>query len=206
MRFHRSTAGSVLVVIALSCQSARPPAGDDGAPGDDTASIPFTGETLVFPPAPTRRDRRPLPPHLAGVDDDAKQPIAIESPELDAAGHFEFAGQTVRLRFTRPVKRDDKSAPPLRITPEIAGKATWQSDWSIAFTAEQPFDPDKTYAIEVGPLGPIVTVDETKATSLPGVFAAGDITRMGHTVTFACADGVMAALAIHRSLMFGTPT
>ena len=58
-------------------------------------------------------------------------------------------------------------------------------------------------AIEVGPLGPIVTVDEMKTTSVAGVYAAGDITRMGHTVTFACADGVTAALATHRSLIFG---
>jgi len=42
-----------------------------------------------------------------------------------------------------------------------------------------------------------------KATNVAGVYAAGDITRMGHTATFACADGVMAALAIHRSLAFG---
>lgn len=58
-------------------------------------------------------------------------------------------------------------------------------------------------AVEDGPFGSVVTVDEMKATSVAGVYAAGDITRMGHTVTFACADGVMAALAIHRSLVFG---
>jgi thioredoxin reductase len=59
-------------------------------------------------------------------------------------------------------------------------------------------------AIEGGPLGSVVTVDEMKATNIAGVYAAGDITRTGHTVTFACADGVMAALAIHRSLVFGS--
>ncbi len=58
-------------------------------------------------------------------------------------------------------------------------------------------------AVEDGPLGSVITVDEMKATSVAGVYAAGDITRTGHTVTFACADGVTAALAIHRSLVFG---
>lgn len=58
-------------------------------------------------------------------------------------------------------------------------------------------------ATEAGPLGPIVTVDEMKATNVAGIYAAGDITRMAHSVSFACADGVMAALAIHRSLVFG---
>ncbi len=150
---HRSLAGSALVVIALSCHSSsRTPAGDDGAPGQDTASIPFTGETLVFPPAATRRERRSLPPSLAAVDDAATKPIAVQSPELDAAGRFELAGQTIHVRFTRPVKRGKDEAPPVRITPEVPGKATWQSDWSIAFTAEKPFDPEKDYAIEVGPV------------------------------------------------------
>lgn len=59
-------------------------------------------------------------------------------------------------------------------------------------------------AIDEGEFGSTVTVDDMKATSVADVYAAGDITRLGHTVTFACADGVMAALAIHRSLAFGT--
>ena len=58
-------------------------------------------------------------------------------------------------------------------------------------------------AIEAGPLGPMLTVDDMKATTIAGVYAAGDIVRAAHTVTFACADGVMAALSIHRSLVFG---
>jgi thioredoxin reductase len=58
-------------------------------------------------------------------------------------------------------------------------------------------------AIEAGPLGRQVKVDDMKATNIAGVFAAGDITRAGHAVTFACADGVTAAIAIHRSLVFG---
>ena len=60
--------------------------------------------------------------------------------------------------------------------------------------------------IEAGLVGSNVKVDEMKATNVVGVYAAGDITRTGHTVTFACADGVMAALAIHRSLAFKMET
>lgn len=55
-----------------------------------------------------------------------------------------------------------------------------------------------------GPFGPSIAVNDMKMTSVPGVYAAGDITKGGgHTVTFASADGVMAGLAIHRSLAFG---
>jgi len=58
-------------------------------------------------------------------------------------------------------------------------------------------------AVEDGPLGPTLTVDDMKATTISGIYAAGDIARGGHTVAFASSDGVMAALAIHRSLAFG---
>lgn len=51
-------------------------------------------------------------------------------------------------------------------------------------------------------LGPIIRTDAEKMTSVAGVYAAGDITRGAHTVTFAAADGVTAGLAVHRSLIF----
>jgi thioredoxin reductase len=59
-------------------------------------------------------------------------------------------------------------------------------------------------AIDAGPLGPIVRVDEIRATTVPGVFAAGDIVRAMHAITLATADGMMAGTAVHRSLIMGT--
>jgi thioredoxin reductase len=56
--------------------------------------------------------------------------------------------------------------------------------------------------LEDTPLGPIVRVDAERMTTVPGVYAAGDITRGAHTVTWAAADGVTAGLAVHRSLVF----
>jgi thioredoxin reductase len=53
------------------------------------------------------------------------------------------------------------------------------------------------------PFGPILKVDEKKQTTVPGVFAAGDITRPAPNVPFAVADGAMAGVAAHRSLVFG---
>lgn len=50
-------------------------------------------------------------------------------------------------------------------------------------------------------LGHAIVVDEAKLTTVAGVYAAGDITRAMHNITFACADGVAAAMAIHRSLI-----
>ncbi len=53
------------------------------------------------------------------------------------------------------------------------------------------------------PFGPILKVDETKQTTVSGVFAAGDIARPAPNVPFAVADGAMAGVAAHRSLVFG---
>lgn len=56
--------------------------------------------------------------------------------------------------------------------------------------------------IDGAPFGQTIRTDPQMMTTVPGVYAAGDITRGAHTVTWACADGVTAALAVHRSLIF----
>lgn len=57
-------------------------------------------------------------------------------------------------------------------------------------------------AMTEGPLGPWVTVDAFQQTSVPGVFAGGDLTRMMHSVSLAVADGALAGVGAHRSLVF----
>jgi len=56
-------------------------------------------------------------------------------------------------------------------------------------------------AMEEGPLGAYVSVDAMRQTSRPGVFAAGDMTRPAGNIAFAVADGAMAGVAAHRSLI-----
>jgi len=53
-----------------------------------------------------------------------------------------------------------------------------------------------------GAFGSVIRTDDVKMTTVPGVYAAGDITRDMHNVTWASADGVAAGLAVHRSLIF----
>jgi thioredoxin reductase len=55
--------------------------------------------------------------------------------------------------------------------------------------------------LDEGRFGSIIRTDDTKMTSVPGVYAAGDITRDAHNVTWACADGVTAGTSVHRSLV-----
>ncbi|WP_440177558.1 NAD(P)/FAD-dependent oxidoreductase [Asticcacaulis sp.] len=57
-------------------------------------------------------------------------------------------------------------------------------------------------ALDDGVFGPVIRVDAMAQTTVPGVFAAGDIARSMHNATFASADGVMAGASAHRSLIF----
>ena len=53
------------------------------------------------------------------------------------------------------------------------------------------------------PLGSIIRTDAMKETSLAGVFACGDAVRATASVALAVADGNLAGVAAHRSLMSG---
>ena len=55
-------------------------------------------------------------------------------------------------------------------------------------------------AFDDGPFGPAIRTDARKATTVSGVYAAGDAARVQHTVSYAVADGVMAGISAHQSL------
>ncbi|MCW8127876.1 NAD(P)/FAD-dependent oxidoreductase [Microbulbifer halophilus] len=58
-------------------------------------------------------------------------------------------------------------------------------------------------AFEESPVGRVIQTDDMQATSVPAVFACGDTARAAGSVTFAMADGAMAGMAAHKSLIFG---
>lgn len=56
-------------------------------------------------------------------------------------------------------------------------------------------------AFDDSPIGPIIRTDAIKQTTVPGVFAAGDAARLWSSIAPAVADGYLAGVAAHRSLM-----
>lgn len=56
-------------------------------------------------------------------------------------------------------------------------------------------------AFDDGLFGPVIRTANA-STTVPGVYAAGDITRLAHNATWASADGVTAGAAVHRALVF----
>lgn len=58
-------------------------------------------------------------------------------------------------------------------------------------------------AFDEGPMGPYVRTDANKMTTVPGVYAAGDLTLMRHNATLASAEGVLAGVSAHQAMVFG---
>lgn len=52
------------------------------------------------------------------------------------------------------------------------------------------------------PLGLQVSTSDTKETSIPGIFACGDMARAPHSLSLAVADGAWAGAQVHRSLLW----
>ncbi len=66
-----------------------------------------------------------------------------------------------------------------------------------------PFAQALGCAVEEQASGTMVSVDDTLQTSVKGVFAAGDLVRPMFNAVFAAADGALAGVACHRSLLDG---
>lgn len=59
-------------------------------------------------------------------------------------------------------------------------------------------------ALDEGPFGPVIRTDASKLTTVAGVYAAGDIARAPHSVSWAVADGVTAGVSVHQSLVLAS--
>jgi len=71
-------------------------------------------------------------------------------------------------------------------------------------TFKVPFGEQLGCELDAGAHGPIYKTDANKETTVPGVFACGDVALPKPAVAFAVADGVRAGAAAHQSLVFGS--
>lgn len=69
--------------------------------------------------------------------------------------------------------------------------------------ASSPLAEQLGCAFEQGPTGPYIRTDPMKASTVAGVFCCGDAARMFPGVAHAVADGAIAGIATHQSLIFG---
>ncbi|MGE4371917.1 MAG: NAD(P)/FAD-dependent oxidoreductase [Xanthobacter sp.] len=56
--------------------------------------------------------------------------------------------------------------------------------------------------LDEGPFGPLIRTDARKLTTVPGIYAAGDIARAPHSAGWAAADGMTAGVSLHQDLIF----
>lgn len=139
------------------------------------AMIPDWGPTTLFTQGRFEPDAEQLT-HLAarGVTIERQPVMALlgDAPALEAVRLADGQVITINALFVAP------------------------STWMTSPLAEQ-----LGCAFDDGPLGPTIHTDDWKATSIPGVYAAGDAARPMHNATLASADGVMAGVGAHQSLI-----
>ena len=108
--------------------------------------------------------------------------IAIEEGEVAA-----ITGEPGRL--TGVTLRDGRTVPLDAVFTGVPARMA--SDLPVALGC----------AFDDGPIGPIIRVDATMETTVPGIFAAGDAARPWSAIAAAVADGYMTGVSAHRSLV-----
>lgn len=114
-----------------------------------------------------------------------------------------FAGKGIRIEEA-PVARLIAEGEELAAVELQDGRRITRGGMLIAPRSVPSTDIAERLGCEIAeiPTGRMVKVDEMKETTVKGIFAAGDFTRPFSNVTFAVADGVLAGVSAHRSLVF----
>jgi thioredoxin reductase len=91
-----------------------------------------------------------------------------------------------------------------RPTVELANGRTFEfaGIFTLGRTMGGPIAEQLGCDLKDGPLGKFIGVDEQQQTSIPRVFACGDVARATGSIALAVSDGSMAGVAAHRSLIF----
>lgn len=124
--------------------------------------------------------------------------------EPDAEQQHMLSARAVRVERAKVTAVEDAGSEGLRLLLEDGGRPVVKALFVATRTSmASPLAEQLGLAFTEGMAGPVIKVDERQRTSVPGVFAAGDAARAMHNVAFAVADGAMAGIAAHQSLVFG---
>jgi thioredoxin reductase len=149
--------------------------------------------------------RTPMSAHQAClVADWGPTTLYLNGHPLDADDAAKLAARKVRVEPGRIAKligeRSGLSAVELEDGRTSALEALYVAPQSCLAS---PIAGQLGAAIDDGPMGPQIRTDADKMTTVPGLYAAGDIARAPHSVSWAVADGVTAGTSAHRALVFG---
>jgi thioredoxin reductase len=127
--------------------------------------------------------------------------------ELDGEQRAQLAARGVRVE-ERPVAALVGDAPGLEGVRLADGEVVAvDALFTGAFTRPaSPLAERLGCAFDEGMMGPIVRTDERQQTTVPGVYAAGDLARSMTNVNWALADGMNAGVSCHQSLVFPPPS
>jgi thioredoxin reductase len=149
--------------------------------------------------------RTPMSVHQASIVAEwGPVTLYLNGHELDAEGAAIMAQRGVRVEAAKVLglegERTALSALALEDGRRSAVDALYIAPESCL---SSPLAEQLGTAIEEGPMGPMIRTDADKMTTVSGVYAAGDIARAPHSVSWAVADGVTAGTSAHRALVFG---
>lgn len=149
--------------------------------------------------------RTPMSVHQASIVAEwGPVTLYLNGNELDAEGADIMARRGVRVEAAKVMglegERTALSAIALDDGRRSAVDALYIAPQSCL---SSPLAEQLGVVIEDGPMGPMIRTDADKMTTVSGVYAAGDIARAPHSVSWAVADGVTAGTSAHRALVFG---
>ena len=122
------------------------------------------------------------------------------TPDADQAARLAARGVAIE---TTPIGRLIGVVPALEAVELVDGRVLPVAGLFVAPNTRiaSPLAEQLGCAVEDGPMGPCLRVDDWKQTSIAGVFAAGDAAGPMHNATLAAAAGVMAGVGAHQSLI-----
>jgi thioredoxin reductase len=122
--------------------------------------------------------------------------------EPDAEQLAELAARGIRLE-REPVVAAEGEAPALELRLRDGRTARLDGLFLVPHTRlAGPFAEQLGCELEPGPTGAFYKTDATKETTVSGVFACGDAAAAAAALSIAVADGTIAGVAAHRSLVF----